>query len=639
MRRLVDYKSFLQNGQNNMRNRSKIVSEKSLYDFVSMVEEGKKTDLFTLHLTKNRSVNESFGRILENKELMESVKDDSCKMLIVDNLKNLKEDILEKLERGGSSRKELIMVRENLDTILINEALDKIMSWVKNKADEVGVKVGQAKEVLKKVYREFSDETKILWDEIWNDVFKPGIDSLKNFAVKVFGEKVVARVTISAKYTMKTLDEYMKGSKSIWDDIYKGLESLGQKLVEVCKSIGETIRKIGARIFQMLKNFGTKLLNKVKDQLVGFKDIENKVDATKLDKEISLIIQDSKALFVNNVSIFDSKSTREMISSSGQKLLGTEGGQSEGGGSQGQSQGQVQSQSQEKTQGQSQGQSGSEEKKNESWIQDDLIWYSMIGAMKTDSKFTAESLINLSNRRDLRVFEAEEGQSGEIEKDVHKKNSGGIKKWLMTIVQWVLSPFSMLMEKIGEVVGQGFCAIPKWLTFGMGDRFEALKSGKFSSYAKSFIAVPTILALLAGAASKAQAWKFADIPYIGDFYDFYEKKKGELIGVQKEHVNYSNLNEATGGDVSTSGGSKGGFNWESVAITTSSALLGFLVGAIVKLCPPLNKSFKVISLTLFLMTAIGFFLFETETGKKLSAKMNEKVKSGLEKMYHVLHPH
>lgn len=673
MRRLTDYKSFLQNGQRKINEKSVNFSKGTLNDFVDMVQEGRKTDFFTLHLRKNVTLNENFSSILEDVELLEEVKEKSCRDYITDGMYDIRDKFLERMEIGGASPQELTIIRNSFDESILTEGL---MDWAKKKKEEFGVGLDKVKGALKKAYDTLSDPSKSVWQVIWDDVFIRNFKSLVSFATKIYGEKVVAKIKIAAKYTSKALDRFAKKSKTVWDKTYATLKDLCKKIKEAVVDLSQAIKKIGIRLLNFMKQLGKMIFLKAKGKLLSLSNVVKKMDSKKLVEEFKKFFNDIGLMFKNK-DILSNESTDEVIGNSAEKLFGPEGqGQSEG--SQGQGQGQKsQGQSQSKdTQGQSQ---KSEETKNESSYTEDMIWYSMIGFMKRDREFTGEKIVSMNEKYNRKIFEADESSQGqsqnpieEIVDDIHAKQSGGIKKWLMTIVQWVLSPFSMLMEKIGDVIGKGLCAMPAWLAGKLGNRFEALKS-KFFSYAGSFTAIPMLLALILGFAAKQNMVQdvfgsylgmgkddSSFFPHVDKLYDLYYKGKKEINhivmgghgddhgsqshGEESEHSGSPNVKTSgttkaherysyDGWDfVNESEEQKGG-KWKSLMITSGSALVGFLVGALIKSFPPLNAAFTTISITLFALTAIGFLVCDTPVGNPFP----DAIKGPIKKIYHFIH--
>ena len=71
-----------------------------------------------------------------------------------------------------------------------------LVDWIKDKVN-AGTEV--VKKGLSKIWNFLSSSAKVVWDSIVEDIFKPGLEALKNVATKLFGPEVVAAIETTAK--------------------------------------------------------------------------------------------------------------------------------------------------------------------------------------------------------------------------------------------------------------------------------------------------------------------------------------------------------------------------------------------------------------------------------------------------------
>ena len=300
---------------------------------------------------------------------------------------------------------------------------------------------------------------------------------------------------------------------------------------------------------------------------------------------------------------------------------------------------------------------GSEEgEKKEEVVNDSFIWDSLKGFMLKNPNFNTDELINLHETKVEKVYEAEDPDSEkEVKHEVHSAESRGIKKWIIGIVMWVLSPFGKLMEIAGEAIGKGLTAIPAWLSGKLGTLLEGIKN--LVKHAGKYVAIGTIAAFVAGVAAEGFALS-THLP--GDWV----KEAGEKLGlghaVQKAEEIYAEtgrgIENMTGinlkdmkkeskiksfqnfNKINESDAPSKGINWKGLAIGAGSALLAFLVSVFTHAIPGLHMGFEIVSLVILLIATLGWCFSETEWGKNLASK-NNNISAMSKAFYSFIHAH
>ncbi len=606
-------------------NKKKIVEELKFKEFQSMIEEGKKNDIVSIYLKNNSRVNENYSLILEDKEMLQDTKKVVCAKFYQDRIQNIAIETRSYLERKNIPESDIKLIEENIESILISEGF---LDWLSDK-------VQKGKDIVKKgasgIWNFLSDGAKAVWDSIVEDLFKPGLEALKNVATKLFGPEVVAAIETTAKKIINSFDEFLKNSKSIFDKVYSNLKDLAKNIANVVKEIWAKTKEILLKVWEFIKAHAIKIIPGLKPKLAKMSKLGEKVNPTNLEKEMKTVSEDIKDM----VKYFKGEigapggSFEEVATSSGQQILGTAEG--------------IPSEDQSKPEGEKE------------IVNDSFIWDSLKGFMSKSQDFDTEELLKLHETKIQKIYEAEENTEKEVEQEGHKAESRGIKKWIGGIVMWVLSPFGKLMEIISEVVSKGMSAIPAWLSGKLGKLYEGVKG--IVKYASQFVAIGTLTAFIVGMSAEAfslgthipgkwieNAGKMVGLEgamhkaeeIAGDLGRGIEKSTGlNLADIKKEESRLHKFEEFNRINESDAAPAKG-INWKGLAIGAGSALLGFLVSLFTHAIPGLHMSFEIISLVLLVIATLGYLFTETEWGKKI-AENSQGITNMAKSFYSFLH--
>lgn len=577
------------------------INDMKIREFESICYEGKKHDVVTIHLKNNIRINESYGLILEDKELLQDTKNMVCAKFYQDGIKDIAKETRTYLESKNILEADIKLIEENLESIIMSEGL---VDWIKDKVN-AGTEV--VKKGLSKIWNFLSSSAKVVWDSIVEDIFKPGLEALKNVATKLFGPEVVAAIETTAKKVLNSIDDFMKTSKSIFDGVYASLKDFAQKIANIVKEIWAKIKEVLMKVWGFIKTHAVKVLPGLKPKLQKMTKLGEKVDATKLGEEVKTVgadVKDMVKYFRGEISGSVGGSFEEVASSSANKILSTgEEGNSEEG-----------------------KESTPEKEDKKEVVNDSFIWDSLKGYMSMNRNFDTIELIKLHETKIEKIFEAD--NTGEqVEVEGKKTGSKGIKAWVKNLVLWVLSPFGKLMEILGEVVAKGMAALPAWLSGKLGVLYEGAKN--LVSYAAKFTMIGTLIGFIAGVAAESFAltthlpgkWVEGAGEMIG-LGGAVEKSKEVLaevgIPITKESrvskfEDFKKVNESEGGEGK-------GINWKGLAIGAGSLLLAFLVSLFTHAIPGLHAAFETISLILLILATLGYIFTETSWGKNLARK-------------------
>ena len=577
------------------------INDMKIREFESICYEGRKHDVVTIHLKNNIRINESYGLILEDKELLQDTKNMVCAKFYQDGIKDIAKETRTYLESKNISEADIKLIEENLESIIMSEGL---VDWIKDKVN-AGTEV--VKKGLSKIWNFLSSSAKVVWDSIVEDIFKPGLEALKNVATKLFGPEVVAAIETTAKKVLNSIDDFMKTSKSIFDGVYASLKDFAQKIANIVKEIWAKIKEVLMKVWGFIKTHAVKILPGLKPKLQKMTKLGEKVDATKLGEEVKTVgadVKDMVKYFRGEISGSVGGSFEEVASSSANKILSTgEEGNSE--------------ENKEST---------SEKEDKKEVVNDSFIWDSLKGYMSTNRNFDTIELIKLHETKIEKIFEADNTEE-QVEVEGKKTESRGIKSWVKNLVLWVLSPFGKLMEIIGEVVSKGMAALPAWLSGKLGVLYEGVKN--LVSYAAKFTMIGTLIGFIAGVAAESFAltthlpgeWieKAGEMIGLGGAVEKSKELLAEVgIPITKESrvskfEDFKKVNESEGGEGK-------GINWKGLAIGAGSLLLAFLVSLFTHAIPGLHAVFETISLILLILATLGYIFTETSWGKNLASK-------------------
>ena len=577
------------------------INDMKIREFESICYEGRKHDVVTIHLKNNIRINESYGLILEDKELLQDTKNMVCAKFYQDGIKDIAKETRTYLESKNVPESDIKLIEENLESIIMSEGL---VDWIKGKVN-AGTEV--VKKGLSKIWNFLSSSAKVVWDSIVEDIFKPGLEALKNVATKLFGPEVVAAIETTAKKVLNSIDDFMKTSKSIFDGVYASLKDFAQKIANIVKEIWAKIKEVLMKVWGFIKKHAVKVLPGLTPKLQKMTKLGEKVDATKLSEEVKTVgadIKDMVKYFRGEISGSVGGSFEEVASSSANKILSTgEEGNSE--------------ENKEST---------SEKEDKKEVVNDSFIWDSLKGYMSTNRNFDTIELIKLHETKIEKIFEADNTEE-QVEVEGKKTESRGIKSWVKNLVLWVLSPFGKLMEIIGEVVSKGMAALPAWLSGKLGVLYEGVKN--LVSYAAKFTMIGTLIGFIAGVAAESFAltthlpgeWieKAGEMIGLGGAVEKSKELLAEVgIPITKESrvskfEDFKKVNESEGGEGK-------GINWKGLAIGAGSLLLAFLVSLFTHAIPGLHAVFETISLILLILATLGYIFTETSWGKNLASK-------------------
>ena len=116
------------------------INDMKIREFESICYEGRKHDVVTIHLKNNIRINESYGLILEDKELLQDTKNMVCAKFYQDGIKDIAKETRTYLESKNVPESDIKLIEENLESIIMSEGL---VDWIKGK-------VNAGTEVLKK---------------------------------------------------------------------------------------------------------------------------------------------------------------------------------------------------------------------------------------------------------------------------------------------------------------------------------------------------------------------------------------------------------------------------------------------------------------------------------------------------------
>jgi hypothetical protein len=594
-------------------NKKKVLDERKIREFHSIIEEGKKNDIISIYLKNNSKINESYTLILEDKEILQDTKKVVCAKFYKDRIAHIATETRKYLESRNIPDADIRLIESNMESILMVEGgLDNFTNWLLNTSAVKGLKKGAefVGGVLVDMVDYLSDAAKEVWNSIVEDIFKPGLEALKNVATKLFGADIVAAIEITAKKVINSLDEFMKTSKSIFDKVYGTLKEMAKNLVNIVKDIWVKIKEILGKVWEFIKNHALKVVPGVKAKIAKVKDLGNKINSQSLSNELKILgedVKDMKNFFVGKIKDSLGISGTEVATSSANKIMATD--------------------------------------EAEAPVNDSFIWDSLKGFMVKKPDFNTEELLKMHETKVDRIFEAEEKskegkhseEEEEVEHETHKAESRGIKKWLTGLAMWVLSPFGKLMEIAGEVIAKGLAAVPAWLSGKLGTLLDGVKG--IVNHAKKFVALGTLVAFIVGSAAEAFAlgthlpgnWIADAGEKIGLTSGHHTIEAGAagqiptLAGMEKniqdavKKANESRLHKFEEfNKINESGGGSKGIDWKGLAIGAGSALISFLVSVFTHSIPGLHMTFEIISLTILIIATLGWCFTETEWGKKLA---------------------
>lgn len=594
-------------------NKKKFLEETKLKQFSFIMAEGQKHDIVTIHLKNNIRINESYGLILEDKELLQDTKNMVCAKFYQDGIKDIAREVRIYLESRNIPESDIKLIEENLESIIMSEGL---VDWVKSKVN-AGIDV--VKKGLSGIWNFLSSSAKAVWDSIVEDIFKPGLEALKNVATKLFGPEVVAAIETTAKRVINSIDDFMKTSKSIFDSVYTSLKDFAKKIANIVKEIWAKVKEVLMKIWTFIKTHAIKVLPGIKPKLQKMTKLGEKVDVTKLSEEVKIVGQDVKDMvkyFKGEIRGSVGGGFEEVASSSADKILSTgeEGKPEEG------------------------KESTPEKEEKKEVVNDSFIWNSLKGYMALNRDFDTNELIKLHETKVERIFESDNTEE-EVEKEGKKTESRGIKKWVTNLVLWVLSPFGKLMEIIGEVIAKGLSALPAWIAGKLGVLYEGVKG--IISYAGKFVMIGTLVGFIAGLAAESFAltthlpgeWieKAGEMVGLGGAVEKSKEVLAEVgRGIEKTGLELSDMKPHKESRLSkfedfkrvneSEGGEGKGINWKKLAIGAGSALLAFLVAVFTHAIPHVHLVFEIISLVLLVFATMGYIFTETSWGKSLASK-------------------
>jgi hypothetical protein len=613
MSKLNRYNDFyLKKMSQKQANKKKIAAEFKLDEFSSMIDEGKKHDIVTLHLKNDKKLNESYSIILENQEILSETKQAVCAEFYKDRINEISFQAKKYLQSKNISKRDKELIEEGF--------LRKIAVYI---AGEENVK--KAENWIEKQWNVLSDAAKQVWNSIIEDVMKPGLEALKNVATKLFGEDIVAAIETTAKRLINNFDQFLKTTKSVFDKAYDSLKKIAQNLVNIVKDVWAKVKEVLSAVWKFIKQHALSVIPGMKGKLSKSSKLGEKVNQSTLSTEMQKFgedIKDMAAPFIGDLSKALGGG-QNVVQSSGEKILATAGEKVEA-------------------------------------TNDSFIWDSLKGFMAKNSDFDTNELVKLHETKIEKIYEAsqeseEKSSEEEIENDVHKHESRGIKKWLSSIVMWVLSPFAKLMEIIADVVAKGLMAIPAWLAGKLGSLLEGVKG--LVKYAGTFVAMGTLVAFIVGAAAESfslathipgkwieEAAKGVGLEgamhkaeeIAGDLGKGIEKSTGlNLADIKKEESRLHKFEEFNRINESAEAPKKG-INWKGLAIGSGTALLAFLVSAFTHSIPGLHMGFEIISLVLLLIASIGYLVTETSLKDKFKDSVVGKIGKTF---YNFVHPH
>jgi hypothetical protein len=99
------------------------INDMKIREFESICYEGKKHDVVTIHLKNNIRINESYGLILEDKELLQDTKNMVCAKFYQDGIKDIAKETRTYLESKNISEADIKLIEENLESIIMSEGL------------------------------------------------------------------------------------------------------------------------------------------------------------------------------------------------------------------------------------------------------------------------------------------------------------------------------------------------------------------------------------------------------------------------------------------------------------------------------------------------------------------------------------
>ncbi len=594
-------------------NKKKFAEEAKLRQFHSIMTEGQKHDIVTIHLKNNIKINESYGLILEDRELLQDTKNMVCAKFYQDGIKDIAKETRIYLESKNVPESDIRIIEENLESILMTEGL---VDWIKDKVN-AGTEV--VKKGLSKIWNFLSSSAKAVWDSIVEDIFKPGLEALKNVATKLFGPEVVAAIETTAKKVLNSIDDFMKTSKSIFDSVYTSLKDFAQKIANIVKEIWAKVKEVLMKVWSFIKTHAVKVLPGIKPKLQKMTKIGETVDATKLGEEVKIVgadVKDMVKYFKGEIRGSVGGSFEEVASSSADKILSTG----------------------EEVKPEEGKETTPEKEEKKEVVNDSFIWNSLKGYMALNRDFDTNELIKLHETKVERIFEADNTEE-QVEEEGKKTESRGVKAWVKNLVLWVFSPFGKLMEILGDVIAKGMAALPAWLAGKLGVLYDGVKN--LISYAGKFTMIGTLVAFIAGVAAESFAltthlpgeWieKAGEMVGLGGAVEKskevlaevgkgIEKTTGVGLKDMKAHKE-SRLSKFENFKINESEGGGGkGINWKGLAIGAGSALLAFLVSLFTHAIPGLHAAFETISLVLLILATLGYIFTETSWGKNLASK-------------------
>ncbi len=315
MSKLNRYNDFyLKQMSQKQANKKKIAAEFKLDEFSSMIDEGKKHDIVTLHLKNDKKLNESYSIILENQEILSETKQAVCAEFYKDRINEISLQAKRYLQSKNISKRDKELIEEGF--------LRKIAVYI---AGEENVK--KAENWIEKQWNVLSDAAKQVWNSIIEDVMKPGLEALKNVATKLFGEDIVAAIETTAKRLINNFDEFLKTTKSVFDKAYDSLKKIAQNLVNIVKDVWAKVKEVLSAVWKFIKQHALSVIPGMKGKLSKLSKLGEKVNPSTLGTEMQKFGEDIKDMarpFTGELSKALGGG-QNVVQSSGEKILATAG--------------------------------------------------------------------------------------------------------------------------------------------------------------------------------------------------------------------------------------------------------------------------------------------------------------------------
>jgi len=113
-------------------NKKKIIEDRKIQEFYSLIEEGKKNDIVSLYLKNNSKINESYSLILEDKEILDDTKKVVCAKFYKDRISHISIETRRYLESRNIPEADIRLIEKNIESILVEGRLDDFTNWLSN---------------------------------------------------------------------------------------------------------------------------------------------------------------------------------------------------------------------------------------------------------------------------------------------------------------------------------------------------------------------------------------------------------------------------------------------------------------------------------------------------------------------------